>query len=331
MYIEKIKSGGKVKFYLSHSFREGSKVHKIRKYLGESLNSSILAERKKKAEELIFEEINRYKIIQDPLHKKLSVEEIKFIKSLEAKIDVRVTHLSDEQWSAFSEIFTYNTNAIEGSELNSVEVKEIIEEDKWPDKSKADIAEAYGVNEALKFIRETKEPFSIELIEKLHYIIFKNSKSFAGKFRKIGEEVVVRNRLGEILHEGAPQTRVLSLLRELVKWYEENQKHDSTNARALDVREFGNSRHKEYPALILACVVHNQFENIHPFRDGNGRVGRLLLNYILLRNKLPPVSINLKNRKEYYDALRAYDKEHNIRPMIELVLKEYKDLKKILK
>jgi Fic family protein len=310
MYLEKRKVKGKMKYFLSHSFREGEKVHKIRKYLGEELKQKILEERQKKAEVLILEEISKYKIIRDPLHSKLSEEEIGFVRKLQLKIEVKVSHLSEKQWAAFSEIFTYNTNAIEGSELNTQDVREIIEEDKWPDKSKADIAEAYGVSEALGFIRKAKENFSLDFIKKIHEIVFKNSKPFAGQFRKNGEEVVVRNQLGEILHEGAPQTRVVSLLNELIDWYEKYK--------------------KEYPALILAVVVHNQFENIHPFVDGNGRIGRLLLNYILIQGKLPPVNINLKNRKEYYEALRAYDKEHNIRPMIELILKEYKDLKKIL-
>ena len=187
----------------------------------------------------------------------------------------------------------------------------IIREDKWPDKSKADIAEAYGVSEALAFIRKTKEPLSLELMRKLHRMVFKNSKSYAGNFRNRGEEVVVRNRLGEITHEGAPQSRVASLLKDLVKWYGKNE--------------------KEYPAIILAAVVHNQFENIHPFRDGNGRVGRLLINYILLSHGLPPVNISVRNRTEYYKSLKAYDKEHNIRPTIELMLKEYRDLKKVIK
>ena len=108
----------------------------------------------------------------------------------EKKIPLKISHLLEQQWMQFSELFTYNTNAIEGSELNSKEVKEILEEDKWPkEKSKQDIAEAYGVNEAIKYIRETKEELSVELIKKLHLIIFKNSKSFAGQLRKPGEEV----------------------------------------------------------------------------------------------------------------------------------------------
>src|SRR3989344_4436448 len=311
MYLEKRKAKGKMRYYLSHSFREGGKVHKIRKYLGEELAQGVLKDRQEKAERLILEEISKYRIIKDPLHTQLSDEEIEFIKNLQSKADFKVSHLSENQWAVFSELFTYNTNAIEGSELNSKEVKEILDEGKWPDKSKADIAEAYGVNEALVFIRETKETFSIEIVKEIHKIIFKNSKPFAGQLRKSGEEVVIRNSLGQTLHEGAPQTIVVSLLKELVEWYVEHK--------------------DKYPALVLAAVVHNQFENIHPFRDGNGRVGRLLLNYILLKHGLPPVNITLKNRREYYLTLQAYDKEHNLRPTIELILKEYKGLKKDLK
>lgn len=120
----------------------------------------------------------------------------------------------------------------------------------------------------------------------------------------------MRDGLGRIVHEGAPQSRVLFLLNELIHWY--------------------NERKNKYPALILTAVVHNQFENIHPFRDGNGRVGRILLNNILLKHGLPPININLKNRKEYYESLQAYEKNHDLKPTIELFIKEYKDLAKIL-
>ncbi len=310
MYIEKRKVRGRTLYYLGHSFREGNKIHKIRKYLGADLSSELLNERKEKAEKLILEEINQYKIIQDPLQISLPEKEIEFIKGLEIKEKLRIFHLSKNQWKLFSELFTYNTNAIEGSELDKKEVREILEENKWPKKSKEDIAETYGVNEAIKFIRETKEHISLNLIRNLHKIVFKNSKNFAGEFRKIGEEVVVKNGLGNIVHMGAPQSRVISLLGELIEWY--------------------NQSKNKYPALILASVVHNQFENIHPFRDGNGRVGRLLLNNILLKHNLPPVNIDFKNRVEYYLSLREYEKNHNLRPTIDLILKEYKILRKKL-
>jgi len=308
MYIEKRNVNERVKYYLAHSFREGGKIHKIRKFLGANLSPEVLKERIKKAEQLILDEISQYKIISDPLKKPLSEKEISFINNLEIKNKLKVFHLSEKQWTLFSELFTYSTNAIEGSELNSKEVKEILEKDNWPKKSKEDIAEAYGVDEAIKFIRGTKEHLSLELIKQLHKIVFKNSKTFAGEFRKPGEEVVVRDGLGRIVHIGAPQSRVVSLLNELIEWYNQNK--------------------KKCPALVLASVAHNQFENIHPFRDGNGRVGRLLLNNILIKYNLPPVNIDFKNRRQYYQSLQEYEKNHNLRPTIDLLIKEYKSLKK---
>lgn len=311
MHVEKRKVGKKIKYYLAHSFREGEKVHKIRKFLGSDLNKTLLDDRIEKSKRLIDEEIEKYNLIKDPLKFDLSDKEIEFVKNIEKSLPISISHLSEQQWAAFSELFTYNTNAIEGSELNSREVREILEDNKWPkEKSKQDIAEAYGVSEAIKFIRGTKEVLSIKLIKAIHRMVFNNSKSFAGQFRKPGEEVVVMNRLGEIMHEGAPQSRVEFLLNELIDWY--------------------NKHKKKYPGLILAAVIHNQFENIHPFRDGNGRVGRILLNYILLSNNLPPLNIDLKNRAEYYASLQAYEKKHNLRPTIELFVKEYKALKKII-
>ena|SRR3989338_4657805 len=311
MYIEKRKTKNGIKYYLGHSFREGSKIHKIRKYLGKDLSKELIIDRKEKAEKLILDEINQYKIIKNPIETPLSESEIKFIENIEKNQKLRVFHLSEKEWELFSELFTYNTNAIEGSELNSGEVKEILENDKWPDKPKEDIAETYGVNEAISLIRKTKEHISLNLIRELHKMVFKNSKHFAGEFRKPGEEVVVRNGLGNIVHMGAPQSRVISLLNELIKWYDKYK--------------------DKYPGLILAAVIHNQFETIHPFRDGNGRVGRLLLNNILIKHNLPPVNIDFNNRREYYNSLQEYQKNKNLKPTLDLILKEYKSLKRKLK
>lgn len=310
MHIEKRTIGSKTKYYLAHSYREGAKVHKFRKYLGQDLKKTKLHERKHIAEKLILEEIHKYKIIRDPLTFELSREEIQSIREMETKIPLKIVHLSEQDWKHFFEIFTYNTNAIEGSKLNQKEVKDILEKDAWPSKSKEDIAEAYGVAEALRFIRETREHISISLIKQIHKIVFRNSKPFAGKLRKKGEEVVVMNSLGNVVHEGAPQPRITHLLNELVDWY--------------------NTHKTKYPALVLGAVVHNQFENIHPFRDGNGRVGRILLNNILIKHGLPPLNIDLENRMEYYASLQIYEKTKNLKPTMELYLKEYRQLKEIL-
>src|SRR4030042_2989175 len=162
MYVEKRKSKNGIKYFLAHSFREGGKIHKIRKLLGTNLPEEILKERAKKAEQLILEEINKYKVIKDPLHDKISKEELDFIGQLQAEADLKIIHLSEADWKKFSEIFSYNTNAIEGSELTEAETKAVIEKGAWPiEKSKEDIAEALGVSEAIEYIRETRGHISL--------------------------------------------------------------------------------------------------------------------------------------------------------------------------
>ena len=75
---------------------------------------------------------------------------------------------------------------------------------------------------------------------------------------------------------------------------------------------------KEIPRgkiLIAAAYFHVKFENIHPFADGNGRTGRLCMNYLLLMNDHPPVIIHEEDRREYYSALEAWDEGQDLAPM----------------
>lgn len=69
-------------------------------------------------------------------------------------------------------------------------------------------------------------------------------------------------------------------------------------------------------ALVAAAYFHAKFENIHPFSDGNGRTGRLLMNYLLLTLNHPPVIIHEEDRREYYAALEAWDTEQALGPLI---------------
>jgi len=74
----------------------------------------------------------------------------------------------------------------------------------------------------------------------------------------------------------------------LLKWYNEN-------------------KGKLHP-FVLATIFHHKFEKVHPFFDGNGRTGRMLMNYILINAGCPPIVIYKKNRNEYLDALGSADK-----------------------
>lgn len=314
MFVEIRKKGKNKKYYLVHSFREGRKVIKIRRYLGLNLSDHSLNAKKMQAESFIKEQLKNYVQIRDPLNTMLAESELAQIKKLENKFsvkDLKVFHLTEKQWLKFSELFSYNTNAIEGSTLNQKEVVQLLEKNKLPDKNISDTEETRGVVEAISFIRKTKVHISLELIKKLHHIVFKKTKPFAGEFRAKGIEVVITDGLGNIVHRGSPAAKVTSLLLELVNWYAKNK--------------------KKYSPILLAAAVHNQFENIHPFQDGNGRAGRLLLNNILLKHNLPPVNIEFNRRQEYYKTLQSYERDGNIRPTIEFILKEYRQLYKKLK
>jgi len=308
MFVEVRRVGKERKYYAVHSFREEGRVVKIRKYLGANLSPAALKEKEVQAFAAIAEQLRYYQEIRDPLRYVLSPRELQQLKTMEARGDIKVAHLSEDDWRRFSELFSYHTNAIEGSTLTQREVTALLETEKVPDKSAEDIAEARGVAEAIQSLRKEKPIFSIDLVRNLHNVVFKETKSFAGQFRSRGVEVVIRDGSGNIVHRGAPSHTVESMLKQLIEWYKKNK--------------------SQYSGILLAAVVHNQFENIHPFQDGNGRVGRLLMNAILLRHKLPPINIELSHRQEYYRSLQEYQNKGNIRPTIELMLKEYKHLKK---
>ncbi len=305
MHLEIRKRGRKKKYFLAHSFRDNGKVRKVRRYLGMNLKPDEIEKTRPRAENAIREQIEIYRSVRDPLHTVLTSKERKIIGKLVYKSGIRVRHLSEKEWKSFIETFTYNTNAIEGSTVTAREVKEILEKNQWPkERTKEEISETFGVSDAIEHIRKTSIHISSILIKKLHKIVFKNSKEFAGKCRGRGIEVVVADQHGNVMHRGAPQRQIASLIKELVHWYEKNK--------------------RKYHPIVLAAVVHNQFENIHPFQDGNGRVGRLLLNNILIKHGYPPVNIDLRNRRKYYSTLQSYQNKGNIRPTIELILKEYR-------
>lgn len=310
MHIERRRLKKRTKYYLAHAIRTGNKVRKLRVYLGSDKNE--VGKRMPRAENIIKERMKAYKAIPDPFKTVLTSNELNEIKTLEAKGKIRIRHLNDEEWKRFIETFAYDTNAIEGSTVTFSEVKKILDKQEWPkERQKWEISETYGVADAVQYIRRIKVHLSLSLIKELHRIVFRNSKPFAGQFRKRGEEVGVADGFGRIIHQGAPSGMVVKLLKDLIKWYTKNKNN--------------------YPTILLAAVVHNQFETIHPFRDGNGRVGRLLLNSVLLKHNKPPVNIGLRNRKEYYASLREYEENGDIRPTIELILKEYRNLKKLVK
>lgn len=75
-------------------------------------------------------------------------------------------------------------------------------------------------------------------------------------------------------------------------------------------------------ALTAAAYFHAKFENIHPFADGNGRTGRLAMNYFLVLHNHPPITIHEEDRRHYYTALEAWDSEQNLDPLRAFLIKQ---------
>jgi Fic family protein len=311
VHIEIRVVNGKKKYYLAASYRLGSRVAKVRVFLGTGLNKDVVVKRSKEARIELENKIRAAKSICDPYRTVLSPEEVKEVSLLFTNVRVKLAHLSEDDWKNFTEEFTYHTNAIEGSRVSKQEVRQILGNRQWPERSKEEISETLGVAEAVRYLRHSKDPLSMELIRDLHRIVFKNSKPFAGETRrKSGVEVSVVDSAGRVIHQGAPGSLVDTMLKRLVGWYRKNR--------------------DRYPPFDLAAVVHNQFETIHPFEDGNGRIGRLLLINVLLKHGQPPLNIEIENRKDYYEALREYQTTGNLRPTLDLMLKEYRRLRTAL-
>ena len=75
-------------------------------------------------------------------------------------------------------------------------------------------------------------------------------------------------------------------------------------------------------ALTAAAYFHAKLENIHPFADGNGRVGRLLMNYILVRHNHPPITVFEEDRRDYYAALEQFDQNLELEPLISFLRRQ---------
>ncbi|MBU0962555.1 MAG: Fic family protein [Nanoarchaeota archaeon] len=177
--------------------------------------------------------------------------------------------------------FTYNTNAIEGSTITLEETRELIEHKIAPNKPIRDIKETESHARIFLEMLKKKEILNLQLILKWHNELFKDTKSdISGKFRDY--HVRVGNYIA-------------------IDWQD-------VNKSMKDIINFYN-KNKKMNAVELAAKVHYKFEKIHPFGDGNGRVGRLLMNYILWNNNYPMLIIEYKNRKSYYKALQR-DENH---------------------
>lgn len=192
----------------------------------------------------------------------------------------------------------YNSNAIENSTLTLEDTEDILIRNQIrTDHEVREIYEAKNLAKAISYLVEHPHaPLSVELILQLHRILLTDiNDRVAGRFRTSGEWV----RVGT--HIGANPEFVNGLMYELVEQYLADDKDD-----------------KRY-FLEKIAIFHAEFENIHPFCDGNGRIGRVLVNYQLGLEGLPPIIILNKTKfSDYYPLLDKYEMTNDADGLVDL-------------
>lgn len=194
---------------------------------------------------------------------------------------------------------TYNSNAIEGNSLTMKETFRVINEGiTFKNKPLKDHLEATDHQTALEFLYELIDSkrsvtFSEHLIKQLHQLIM----------MRVDKEIAGRYRHGNVMITGTdhvpPQgIEVPSKMNEMIDWLNKNR--------------------KKYHIVELAAILHHKFVHIHPFSDGNGRTGRLVMNVMIMHAGYP-ICIILKNdRRKYYNAL-SYADHGKYKPLCEFI------------
>lgn len=178
----------------------------------------------------------------------------------------------------------YNSNAIENSTLTLEETEKIllqIDLDRYI--TEREIFEAKNLARVVSYInkRAKEQELTLEVILSLHKMLISNIRDdVAGRFRKENEFVRVGNHI-------APNPKeVVGRLEKMLAEY--------------------NATSRENIIKRIA-KLHLAFEHTHPFCDGNGRIGRVINNYLLIREGFVPINIKFIDRKKYYEAFREFD------------------------
>ena len=291
--------GKKYYYYLRASKKNKNKqITKDIAYLG---NSLIEAKKNLEGLGLKKEEIRKsYKKISLMLEKNYFLEKIKeqklkhdeYLKDDLEEVEACKYHFSknfkkldsltkEEIINNFSMDFAYNTTSIEGNTISLKEAKYLLEEGKTP--ANKDLREIYDLQNTQKVflsIFKIKKKLSHKLIQEIHKDLLRHVDLRIGY--RIHDVRVFKSNF-----DSSPGIYVKTDMELLLDWYEKNK--------------------KLLHPFVLATIFHHKFEKIHPFADGNGRTGRMLLNYILMQNNYPPVIISKIKRVEYLKNLSFCD------------------------
>ncbi len=196
--------------------------------------------------------------------------------------------------------FTYNSNAIEGNTLTLRETALVLEGVAIDKKPLKDHLEAVGHRDAFLYVQQLvsdKTPVSEKIIKDIHSLVLMDRPEDRGTYRSIPVRI-----MGAYKEPSQPYLVPIQMEQLL----------------------YALAKDKRHP-IERAALFHLDFEGIHPFIDGNGRTGRLILNLMLMQYGYPPINVKFADRRRYYDCFDSYYRENNAAPMVNMVAEYLKE------
>ena len=242
-----------------------------------------------------YREGRRWKIPVDA--KKPADGRYKSKQSLLAQIDLKKVELESRRPLTAGEVarrneefiveYTYNSNAIEGNTLTLRETDLVLRGLTIDSKPLKDHMEAVGHKEAFDFVSELVKdnvPISEGIIKQIHYLVLADKREDRGVYRRVPVRIMGAQ------HEPVQPYLIEPKMEQLLYDFAASTEHIVTKLARF----------------------HIEFEGIHPFIDGNGRTGRLLVNLELMKSGFPPIDIKFTDRIAYYNAFDEYYVKHNL-------------------
>ncbi len=291
--VRRRKIGSEEFFYLEHTIRVNGKIEKKERYLGKVIPENINNIKQEFFHELFKE---KWHSLLNRIKKNFSGEYSKFPETAKQKY-----------LESFLIKFTYNTNRIEGSTLTLRDTANLLNEGISPkNKPIKDIKEAESHKKLFYLMLDYKKDLNLNVILYWHKILLQDvDEEIAGKIRN--HQVAIAGTTVQL-----PYPSELNVfLEEFFKWY-------------------NKSKNKLHP-VELAALAHLKFVSIHPFTDGNGRISRIIMNFVLNKSKFPMLDISYSNRSSYYTALERSQKTGKEYIFVQYLIKKYiKEYKKYI-
>jgi Fic family protein len=298
MVIERqIKVKGKEYWILVHSVRKGKKVIQKKKYIGKVLPPKTRLEYLKKE---FLKELSGEK------YKYLSKGDLEKIEKKKEKYNQELKRLSklekEKKLNEFMIRYTYDSSKLSGVNVTLRQTFLILKEGIIPKgfKNLRIAKELENHEKGFIAITKYKGKFDIKFIKKLHAVLFSRiDDSIAGKLRN---ELKKNVKIAGTSYIPPKWESVKKELDNFFKWYKINNR-------------------KLHP-LELASLIHLKLISIQPFVDGNSRLSRLLMNWVLWKKSYPLIDIPIEDLEKYYDVLDKYQIEKDEKPFVDYIKKK---------